>query len=77
LSQAGAGTAALAAFNPKGLPRLLEATAAVADRAPADVAQDETYWAEIQQAPRGDSSMPDGSIKWKSRRTAATCSRRP
>jgi selenocysteine lyase/cysteine desulfurase len=45
-----AGVAALATFNPAGLPRLLEATAGVGQRAPGDVAQDETYWREIQQA---------------------------
>ena len=45
-----AGTAALAAFNPDGLERVLEASQAVAGRSPEDVAQDEFYWREIQGA---------------------------
>ena len=44
-----AGTAALAAFNPDGLERVLEASQAVAGRSPEDVAQDEFYWREIQR----------------------------
>jgi selenocysteine lyase/cysteine desulfurase len=46
----GLGVAALATFNPAGLPRLLDATAGVAHRSAEDVARDETYWREIQQA---------------------------
>jgi selenocysteine lyase/cysteine desulfurase len=45
-----AGTAAFAAFKSDGLIRILEASQAVASRAAEDVAQDETYWREIQQA---------------------------
>jgi selenocysteine lyase/cysteine desulfurase len=45
-----ASAAALATFNPGGLERLLEASAGVAARQAADVAKDETYWREIQQA---------------------------
>ena len=45
-----AGAAALAAFRSDGLERVLEAAQAVASRAPEDVAQDEFYWREIQQA---------------------------
>jgi selenocysteine lyase/cysteine desulfurase len=45
-----AGTATLAAFSSDGLVRILEASQAVASRSPDDVAQDETYWREIQQA---------------------------
>lgn len=48
LWRAGGG-AATAAFNPAGLPRLLEATAAVARRAPQEVAHDESYWREVRQ----------------------------
>ena len=45
-----AGTAALAAFSDGGLERVLEASQAVASRAPEDVAQDELFWREIQEA---------------------------
>ncbi len=45
-----AGTAALAAFRADGLERVLEASQAVASRTAEDVAQDEFYWREIQQA---------------------------
>jgi ATP-dependent protease HslVU (ClpYQ) peptidase subunit len=45
-----AGTAALAAFNADGFERVLEASQAVASRSPEDVAQDESYWREIQAA---------------------------
>jgi len=44
------GAAGLATFNPAGLGRLLEASAGVAARQAVDVARDETYWREIQQA---------------------------
>ncbi len=44
------GVAALATFNPDGLSRLLEASAGAAARQAADVARDETYWREVQQA---------------------------
>ena len=45
-----AGAAALATFNPDGLARLLAASQGAASRGPDDVARDETYWREIQQA---------------------------
>jgi len=49
LSRAGVG-AAVATLRPDGLARAAAASAAVADRSPLDVAADETYWREIQQA---------------------------
>ena len=49
LSRTGA-TAGLAAFNPDGLDRLLRASASVASQRATDVARDEAYWREIQQA---------------------------
>jgi isopenicillin-N epimerase len=45
-----AGAVGLATFNSDWLDRVMAATAAVADRAPAEVAADENYWREIQQA---------------------------
>jgi selenocysteine lyase/cysteine desulfurase len=53
----GLGAAALASFNPDGLDRLLAASAAVAGVPAGDVAQDETYWREIQQAFTLDRTM--------------------
>jgi len=50
LSGTVASTAALAAFSSDGLARVLEASQAVAARSAEDVAQDETYWREIQLA---------------------------
>src|SRR5437667_12597847 len=51
LSRAGAvSAAAVATLRPDGLARAAAASAAVADRSPIDVAADETYWREIQQA---------------------------
>ncbi len=47
-SAAGAG--ALAAFNPRGLDRLFAATRAAAAVPVNDLARDETYWREVQQA---------------------------
>jgi len=44
------GTGAIAARPFSGLARLEAATAAVADRTPEEVAQDEFYWREIQDA---------------------------
>ena len=44
------GTRALASRPFAGLAHLEAATAAVADRTPEDVAQDEFYWREIQDA---------------------------
>ncbi|PYR91508.1 MAG: aminotransferase V [Acidobacteria bacterium] len=49
--QAGTtGAAAIAAFTNDSLGRVAAAAGRVADRAPADLARDETYWREIQQA---------------------------
>lgn len=45
-----AGSAALAAFSTDGLDRVLEASQFVAGRSPEAVAQDESYWREIQSA---------------------------
>jgi selenocysteine lyase/cysteine desulfurase len=45
-----AGAAALAAFGSNGLARVRAASARVEGTAAADVAADETYWREIQQA---------------------------
>jgi selenocysteine lyase/cysteine desulfurase len=45
-----AGIAAVAAFAPSGLSRVRAAARRVEDASPADVAADETYWREIQQA---------------------------
>ena len=45
-----AGSAALAAFADHGLARVAAAARAVEGRAPTDLAADETYWREIQQA---------------------------
>src|SRR5215472_5683027 len=42
--------AALATFNPNGLARLFAASRSVATTPVDDVARDETYWREIQQA---------------------------
>src|SRR4029450_7667617 len=44
------GTGVIAARPVAGLARLEAATAAVADRTPEEVAQDEFYWREIQNA---------------------------
>jgi isopenicillin-N epimerase len=45
-----AGTAALATFNPAGLPRLLAASQAAQGQDPLAIAANESYWREIQQA---------------------------
>ncbi len=51
LRTASAGSlAALAAFHDDGLQRVAEATTAVAGRAPDEVARDEDFWREVQQA---------------------------
>lgn len=42
--------AGMATFNPGRLPRLVEATAGVAQRPVEEVARDESYWREVQQA---------------------------
>jgi selenocysteine lyase/cysteine desulfurase len=45
-----AGLAGMAALKTDWLVRVASATAAAADRTPAELAADETYWREIQQA---------------------------
>src|SRR5215467_9354821 len=45
-----AGVVGLTALKSDWLDRVMAATAAVADRSAADVASDENYWREIQQA---------------------------
>jgi isopenicillin-N epimerase len=45
-----AGLVGVAALKTDWLGRIASATAAVADRTPAELAADETYWREIQQA---------------------------
>ncbi len=45
-----AGAVGLTALKSDWLNRVMAATAAVADRSPAEVASDENYWREIQQA---------------------------
>ncbi len=58
LGHAGAwGAAGLATFRPEGLSRLHAATASVAQASPTDVARDETYWREVQQAFTLDRSL--------------------
>src|SRR6476646_11257637 len=44
------GAATAIAFNTDWLERVVAATGAVADRPPAELAADEGYWREIQQA---------------------------
>jgi isopenicillin-N epimerase len=48
--QTTGATSAIAAFRPDAFARVSAATAGVADRTPADVAADENFWREIQQA---------------------------
>jgi selenocysteine lyase/cysteine desulfurase len=51
LRTASAGSlAALAAFHDDGLQRVADAATAVAGRAPEEVARDEDFWREVQQA---------------------------
>ena len=45
-----AGAAGLVAFKADWLERVVSATSAVADRSAAEIAADESYWREIQQA---------------------------
>src|SRR5262245_15795466 len=45
-----AGAVGLASYNPAGLERLFAASASVATQQAVEVARDETYWREIQQA---------------------------
>jgi hypothetical protein len=44
-----AAGAALAAYNPNGLTRLLEASASQQGRALTDIARDEDFWREVQE----------------------------
>jgi selenocysteine lyase/cysteine desulfurase len=50
LRVATGATGAALALRPHGIPEIEAATAAVAERTPAEVAADETYWREIQFA---------------------------
>ena len=50
LRAGSAGAAALAAFTNEGLSRAAAAAATIADRSPSELAADENYWREIQQA---------------------------
>ncbi len=51
LGRAGmAGAATLATLNPDGLPRLFAASQSAAGRTAGEVARDELYWREVQQA---------------------------
>lgn len=57
LNRAGAGTAAVAAINGRGLERLLAASEDAAERNPIDVAMDESYWRTVQDAFTLDRTM--------------------
>jgi isopenicillin-N epimerase len=48
--QTTGATSAIAAFRPDAFARVSAASAAVADRSAAEIAADESYWREIQQA---------------------------
>ena len=50
LKGAVATTSALASFSEQGMARAIDATRYVAGRAPEDVARDENFWFEVQQA---------------------------
>ena len=50
LRRGSAGAAALAAFTNDGVSRAIAAAGSTFDRSPADLASDENYWHEIQQA---------------------------
>ncbi len=57
LNRAGAGTAAVAAINGPGLERLLAASDEAAERNPIEVAMDEAYWRNVQDAFTLDRTM--------------------
>jgi selenocysteine lyase/cysteine desulfurase len=57
LKGAATTSAALASFSEKGIARAIDATRYVADRAPEDVAKDEDFWFEVQQAFTVDRSL--------------------
>jgi len=46
------------AFKGASLDRVLEASAAASDRSPEDIASDEFYWREIQEAFTLDRELP-------------------
>jgi isopenicillin-N epimerase len=54
---AAAGGAVAASFSDRGMARALDATRFVAGRAPEDVAADEDFWFEVQQAFTVDRSL--------------------
>jgi len=57
VSAAGAAGLASASFSEKGMARALDATRFVAGRTPEDVARDEDFWREVQQAFTVDRSL--------------------
>ncbi len=57
LRASGVISASALAMNTKGLDEIAAASAAVADRTPEEVAADETYWREIQQAYATDRTL--------------------
>ena len=56
-SMAGAAAITAPTFQPGGLERILSANASVADRSLEEMAQDEDYWRQIQQAFTVDRSL--------------------
>ena len=56
-SVAGAAAVTAPTFRKGGLERIFSATSAVANRSPQEVAQDEDYWMQIQQAFTVDRSL--------------------
>jgi selenocysteine lyase/cysteine desulfurase len=65
LAEAAAATATIPTFKNHALPRVVSAARAVEGRAPTDVAQDEDFWREIQQAfeiDRGLINLNNGGV---------------
>ena len=56
-SMAGAAAVTVPTFRKGGIEQVLSATSAVARRSPEEVAQDEDYWMQIQQAFTVDRSI--------------------
>jgi isopenicillin-N epimerase len=66
LGQVGSGVGVIAALRVGGMERVLEAGQAVRNRSPLDLATDEDYWYEIQQAftvDRNTINMNNGTIQ--------------
>src|SRR5438105_12007356 len=57
MSAAGAAGLATASFSEKGMARALDATRYITGRTPEDVARDEDFWFEVQQAFTVDRSL--------------------